>query len=160
MQSKKFRLRRARRGGTMVEFALSWTAMWLLFSGVYQFGYAFYIYNALMTSVANAAELGSKLQYDAANPSGFTTTLQNMVLYGDETAPASKKTIVPGLTASNVNVAINYAASSSPTLNTFPTDITITITGYKINAVFTSFTLTGRPRATTAYMGNVVCSTC
>ena len=56
----------SRHGSAVIEFALGWSVLWLLFSGVYQFGYAFYTYNSLLTSVANAAELGSKLDYDTA----------------------------------------------------------------------------------------------
>ena len=49
------------RGNALLEFAVGWTVLWFLFAGVYQFGYAFYVYNVLLTAVANAAELGSKI---------------------------------------------------------------------------------------------------
>jgi Flp pilus assembly protein TadG len=39
----------------MVELAVSFMVIWLLFSGVYSFGYAFYVYNRLQTAVADAA---------------------------------------------------------------------------------------------------------
>jgi Flp pilus assembly protein TadG len=134
-----------------VELALGWSVLFLLFSGVYQFGYAFYTYNALVSSVANAAELGSKMDYDTANPSTFTTNLQNMVVYGDETAGV--KPIVPGLKANNVNVTVTFS-------NAIPIDITIAITGYQVSAIFNTFSFNGKPRATTAYLGHLTCSTC
>jgi Flp pilus assembly protein TadG len=139
------------RGNTIVEFALAWALIWSLFAGVYQVGYAFYVYNSLMVSVANAAELGSKLGYDTASPSAYTTALKNMVVYGDETA--GTKSIVPNLAASNVNVAVTIDTGG------MPRDVTVSITGYTINALFGSYSLS-KPRATAMYYGQVSCSTC
>jgi Flp pilus assembly protein TadG len=144
--------RNKQRGNALLEFALGWSVLWLLFSGLYEFGYSFYVYNRLMTAVTDAAELGSKISYDTADSGAFTTTLQNMVLYGDETAGTSP--IVSGLTASNVSVSVTTDA------NSIPRDVTITITGYSINAFFGTITLTGKPRATVKYFGQIACSTC
>src|ERR1700686_488011 len=74
------------RGNALLEFALGWSVLWLVFSGVFQFGYSFYTYNVLMTAVANAPEIGSKLSYDTGTPATYTTALKNMVLYGDTAA--------------------------------------------------------------------------
>lgn len=142
---------KSERGNALLEFALGWSILWALFAGIYQFGYTFYVYNTVLTSVANAAELGSKMTYDTANPSTFTTALQNMVVYGNTTAGTSP--IVPGLATSNVTVGVNPEG-------TMPTDITITINNFTINAVFTNFTFNGKPRATAVYMGQITCSTC
>jgi Flp pilus assembly protein TadG len=140
------------RGNAVLEFALGWSVLWMIFAGVYQFGYSFYIYNQLMTSVSNAAELGSRMNYDTGDTAAFTTALQNMVLYGDTTAGTS--TMVPKLTSSNVNIAVATDA------NGIPHDITITITNFKIDGFFQSFTINGKPRATTQYFGQVSCATC
>ena len=56
------------RGNALLEFAVGWTVLWFLFAGVYQFGYAFYVYNVMLTAVAHAAELGSKITYDTSTP--------------------------------------------------------------------------------------------
>ena len=101
------------RGNALLEFALGWSLLWALFAGIYQFGYSFYVYNTVMTSVANAAQLGSKMTYDTANPSQFTTALQNMVVYGNTTAGTSP--IVPGLATSNVGVSVNPQGGCRPT---------------------------------------------
>jgi Flp pilus assembly protein TadG len=143
--------KKSERGNALVEFAIGWSLLWFLFFGVYQFGYAFYIYNTLMTQVANAAELASKLDYDSANLSAYQTKLQNMVVYGDETS-TNLNPVVPGLATSNVNVTLNNT--------TIPQDVTITVTGYTIDAFFTKFALNNKPRATVAYYGNISCSTC
>ncbi len=138
-------------GNAILEFAIGWSLMWALFAGIYQYGYTMYVYNALMTSVSNAAQLGSKLDYDTASPNTFTTSVTNMVLYGDTTA--GSHTIVPRLTASNVSVSVNPVDS-------MPTDITITINNFQVDAVFTTFTFNNKPRVTAVYMGHITCSTC
>jgi|SRR6202162_957275 len=142
---------KSERGNALLEFALGFSLLWALFAGIYQFGYSFYVYNTVLTSVANAAELGSKMTYDTASPSTFTTALQNMVVYGNTTTGTSS--IVPGLSTSNVTVGINPEGN-------MPTDITITINSFTINALFTNFTFNGKPRATAVYMGQITCSTC
>jgi Flp pilus assembly protein TadG len=142
---------KSERGNALLEFALGWSILWVLFAGIYQFGYSFYVYNSVLTSVANAVELGSKMTYDTANTSQFSTALQNMVVYGNTTAGTSP--IVPGLSTSNVTVNVNPQG-------TLPTDITITINNFTIDAVFARFTFNGKPRATAVYMGQITCSTC
>jgi hypothetical protein len=127
--------------------------LWLLFSGVYQYGYSFYVYSRLMAAVTNAAELGSQISYDTSNPSAYTTTLQNMVLYGDETAPQHPSPIVSGLTANNVNVVVSTDA------NGIPHDVTVEIINYTVT-FFSSVTFNKKPRATTLYFGQVACSSC
>jgi Flp pilus assembly protein TadG len=142
---------KSERGNALLEFALGFSLLWALFAGIYQFGYSFYVYNTVLTSVGNAAELGSKMTYDTASPSTYTTALKNMVVYGSTTAGSTP--IVPGLSTSNVTVAVNPAGG-------IPTDVTITINNFTIDAVFTRFTFNGKPRGTAVYMGNIICSTC
>jgi Flp pilus assembly protein TadG len=142
---------KSERGNALLEFALGWSILWALFAGIYQFGYSFYVYNTVLTSVANAAELGSKMTYDTASPTTYSNALKNMVVYGDTAAGTTP--IVRGLATSNVTVTVNLAG-------TIPTDVTITINNFTIDAVFTNFTFNGKPRATTVFMGQVSCSTC
>jgi Flp pilus assembly protein TadG len=143
--------KKSERGNALLEFALGFAVLWALFAGLYQFGYSFYVYNAVMTSVENAAELGSKMTYDTANPSHFTTAVTNMVLYGNTTAGTNP--IVPGLSSSNVTVSLNLQ-------NSIPTDVTVSISNYSVDCLFTKFNFNGKPRATAVYMGQVTCSTC
>lgn len=147
----KINKKKSERGNALLEFALGWSILWALFAGVYQFGYSFYVYNTVLNSVANAAELRSKMTYDTASPSTYTTALQNMVVYGSTSAGTTP--VVRGLATSNVTVNVNLAG-------TIPTDLTITINNYTIDAVFTTFTFNGKPRATAVFMGQVACSTC
>ena len=143
--------KKSERGNALLEFALGFALLWALFAGLYQFGYSFYVYNEVMTSVENAAELGAKMTYDTANPSNFTTAVTNMVLYGNTTAGTSP--IVPGLASSNVSVNLNLQ-------NSIPSNVTVSISNYSVDCLFTKFTFNGKPRATAVYMGQIACSTC
>ncbi len=144
--------RKSERGNAMLEFALGFALLWSLFSGIYQIGYAYYIYDRLTVATANAVQLGCRLGYDTGSPSTFSTALQNMVLYGSETAGTYP--IVPNLNAGNVAVNAHLDA------NGMPRYVTVNITGYTINALFTSFALPNKPGATGLYYGQITCSGC
>lgn len=137
----------SQRGSAAVEFALGFSLFWLLFAGVYTFGYACYVYNGLMVSTANAATMGSKLPYDLDDPSAYMSALKNMVVYGDTVAGTSP--IVPNLTTSNVAVSMGTDSQG------MPRNVTISITGYRINALFQNFTLPDKPRVTAMYVGRI-----
>ena len=104
--------RKSERGNAVMEFAIGFTVLWLMFAGVYQIGYSYYVYNTLMLSVADAAELGSVIDYDLGSPSAYTNALRNMVVYGDEIA--GTKALVPGLTTGNVNVNVALDSAGMP----------------------------------------------
>jgi Flp pilus assembly protein TadG len=140
--------KKSERGNAMLEFALGFFVLWAIFSGIYQFGYAFYVYNALLTSVSNAAQLGSKLTYDTTDSgTAFKAAIKNMVLYGDETAGVTP--VVPNLTTANVNV------DAHPDATGMPTYVEVGITGYTVNALFTSYSLNNKPRVTTEFYGQI-----
>src|SRR5262249_51798876 len=96
--------KKSQRGNAILEFAVGWSLLCGLFAGIYQFGYAFYAYNVLITAVSNAAQLGSRLSYDKGDPSSYKSQLQNMVVYGDTTA--GTKSILPGLDTGKVDVSV------------------------------------------------------
>jgi Flp pilus assembly protein TadG len=143
--------KKSERGNALLEFALGFAVLWLLFAGLYQFGYSFYVYNAVMTSVENAAELGAKMTYDTGDPSQFTNAVTNMVVYGNTTAGTTP--MVPGLSSSNVSLSLNLQ-------NSIPTDVTVSINNYTVDCLFTKFTFNGKPRASAVYMGKIACSGC
>src|SRR5260221_2332421 len=140
---------RRQRGNAILEFAIAFSLLWACFAGLFQLGYTFFVYNSLLTSVANAAELGSKMNYDTANTTAFTDAVKNMVVYGDTSTGTNP--IVVGLSTANVRVDVNPEDS-------MPTDVTVTIQNYTIDAVFTQFTFSGKPRATAIYIGQINCS--
>ena len=142
---------KSQRGNALLEFALGFSVLWAMFAGIYQFGYTFFIYNRLMSAVTNAASLGAKLQYDTANTTQFTDAVTNMVLYGSTSSGTSVS--IPGLTSSNVSVSANLQ-------NSMPTYVTVSITNFTVNALFTSFTFNSKPSVTMPYIGSITCSTC
>ena len=139
--------RKSQRGNALLEFALGFFVLWVIFAGVYQIGYAFYVYNALLTSVTDAAQLGARLAYDTANPNTYKTAVKNMVVYGDETV--GTRSLVPNLTTGNVSV------DAHPDGTGMPTNITVSISDYSINALFATYSLTNKPRVTARYYGQV-----
>jgi Flp pilus assembly protein TadG len=141
-----------RKGSTLVEFAISFTVLWLLLGGVFTFGYTFYVYNRLQTAVAGAAQYAAVSDYDSSNSAAYTTAIQNLVLYGDITAGTTP--IVPGLTASNVQVLVTTDSS------TVPRDVVVAVNDYSINTLFQRITLTGKPRAVVLFTGRWICSSC
>jgi Flp pilus assembly protein TadG len=141
------KLARCRRGNAMLEFAIGSGVLVSVFAGTFQFGYTFYQYNLLKNAVSDGARYASLRTYDSSNstPSNaFQTAVQNMVVYGDP--GGSGNPIAPGLTTSNVNLAVTFTAG-------VPTAMSVSITGYTIGAVFGTTTLTGKPNVTYAYQG-------
>lgn len=144
--------RTSRRGNVVVEFALGWSLLWLLFSGIYHYGYSFYIYNLLQTTVANSAQLASQLNYDTASTASFATRVKNMAVYGDPNVSTGNPT-VPSLTTANISVNVNL-------VNSIPTAVTVNIVNYSFSTIFSTMDFGSKPRVTVAYRGQVTCSTC
>jgi Flp pilus assembly protein TadG len=145
--SKLLRLARDRHGSAMLEFALGAGMMVAVFSGTFQFGYTFLQYNNLQNAVARGAHYAALVPYDSPTPtpsSAFKSAVQNMVLYGTPTAGTSP--VLSGLTASNVNFTVAFT-------NGVPSAMTVSITGYTINSIFATTTLTNKPQVTYAYQG-------
>ena len=141
--------RRAREGGNaMTEFAIGGMVLAFVFTGTFQFGYAFYIYNNLENAVNNGAKYASQRTYEdtsATLSTCFKTAVQDMVAYGDPTG-GTTTAIAPGLLPSNVSVTASYS-------NGVPTQLTVAISSYTINAVTSSYTLTNKPQFTYPFLG-------
>jgi Flp pilus assembly protein TadG len=134
------------RGNAIIEFAIGATVLVMVFTGVFQFGYAFYVYNNLLAAVDNGAKYAAMRTYDSnsATPSSaFLAAVMNMVVYGQSTTGV--KPIAPGLQISNVSLAVTFD-------NTVPTSVQVSLNNYPLNAVFTTFTLS-KPVVTYPYMG-------
>jgi Flp pilus assembly protein TadG len=139
---------RNRSGSVMIEFAIGSGVLLAAFTGTFRFGYTFLQYNNLQNAVARGARYASLIPYDSPNATptaAFKTKVQNMVLYGSSTAGAAP--VLPGLTAANVNVV------PGPFTIGIPSTMTVSITGYTINSIFATSTLTNKPQVTFAYQG-------
>jgi Flp pilus assembly protein TadG len=141
--------RQAAQGGSvMVEFALGATILVALFTGIYQYGYTFYIYNCLENAVRAGARYASRETYDSPSEtpsSNFYASVRNTVVYGDPNA-SSGSTTAPGLTTSQVKLYVTFVRN-------VPRTMTVSINGYSINAVMGSFTLTNKPQASMPFVG-------
>jgi hypothetical protein len=67
-----------------------------------------------------------------------------MVVYGTP-APGTSPAL-PGLTTANVNLTVTFA-------NGVPGAMTISVSGYSINSIFSTAALTNKPKVTYAYQG-------
>lgn len=140
-------LARGRAGNIMIEFALGSGILVMAFVGTFQFGYTFLQYNNLQNAVARGARYASLIPYDStttAPSAAFSSAVKNMVLYGSSTAGTSPA--LPGLTTTNVNLTVTFA-------NGVPSAMTISISGYSINSIVATSTLTNKPKVTYAYQG-------
>jgi len=151
----KFASSRSReRGDALIEFALSFFLIFAVFAGIFQFAYSFYVYNTLIMAVREGARYASLKPYDSTTttPSGtFLTAVQNMVVYRDASPANGTPPVVAGLTPGKVTLVV----TGGPTGGTLtaPTQMTVSITGFTIDAVFSTWNLTGKPNCTFPYTG-------
>jgi Flp pilus assembly protein TadG len=141
------------RGEALIEFALSFFLLFAAFSGIFRFAYSFYCYNALVAAVREGARYASLKPYDSTTTTptaNFLTAVQNMVVYADPSPPGGTKPVVPGILP--VNVALTVTGGGTGTL-TAPTQMTVAISGFTIDAVFGTWNLNGKPNCTFSYMG-------
>ena len=146
--------RRSReRGNALIEFALSFFLIFAVFSGIFQFAYSFYVYNTLVVAVREGARYASLKPYDSTTTtptSGFRNAVRNMVVYGDPDPANGAQPIVPGIQTSNVMLTVTGGGAGTLTA---PTQMTVSITGFSVDAVFGTWNLNGKPNATFPYMG-------
>jgi Flp pilus assembly protein TadG len=138
---------RARRGNAILEFALASSILVPLFAGVFQFGYTLYVYNNLDSAVRGGARYASLRSYDSgtATPSAaFSKAVGNMVVYGNPDGTGSP--VAPRLSVANVEVLPNMNGAA-------PESVTVRITNYAVDAVFTTFRFNGKPSVTFPYSG-------
>jgi len=157
MITRSHRRKRRQSGSMMIEFALSFFLIFGFFAGTFQFGYTFYAYNTLVSAVRDGARYASLKPYDSATatPSdAFVLAVQNQVVYGDPDPPAGATPILSGLTTANVSVTVTPGAAGAAM--TPPVAMTVSITNFQINSVFSSATLNGRPSSTYPYTGIVI----
>lgn len=136
---------RSRRGNAILEFALSFTLLWTVFSGVFQFGYSMYVYNSLATAVSEGARYAARVDLDSPGYT-FVNQVKNMVVYGSPTGGGTP--LAPGLSTGQVSVTWTADASG------VPQTITVGISSYAVNAIFHNYTFTNKPRVTVLYLGS------
>ena len=145
--TRRIQSTRAPRGSALVEFSLGFGLLITTLAGVYQLGYAFYLYNMLESAVRDGARFASLAPYDAPDGARFTERVRNMVVYGNPDPPASAAPLVPDLTAANVTVAPTFDSRG------VPQRVAVQIDNFPIQALFAAYTLEHKPRCSFPYMG-------
>jgi Flp pilus assembly protein TadG len=144
----KQRGRSGERGNTVVELALGVGILSAVFTGTFQYGYTFYVYNNVQTAVNNGAKYAALRTYEQTTNSPstcFTTAVQDMVAYGDPTGTTTTP-VAPGLAPSDVVLSVTFS-------NGVPSQMQVNITNYSINSVFGSVNFTNKPSATYPFLG-------
>jgi Flp pilus assembly protein TadG len=141
-------LKKRRSGGNaMVEVALSVGVLVPCLTGVFEFGYTFYVYNRLIAAVRDGARYASLLTYDSATTtpsSSYATAVKNTVVYGNQNGGTA--TTVPGLTTDRVSVSMTM-------LNSIPDMVTVTISSYSVNTIFATLQWSNKPAASFHFEG-------
>ena len=147
----------------MLEFAIGATVFVALFTGTFQYGYSFYIYNNLISAVRAGTRYGAIARYtslsgfsmasppvagyttpNGPNQTAFVSAVQNVVVYGDPaggTAP-----VAPGLTTNNIKVDVTFVSGA-------PDKVWVRVNGYSLNAIFGNWTMNDKPSFTMVYQG-------
>jgi len=147
---KALRLARNREGNAMVEFAIGSAVLVAAFTGTFQFGYTFYIYNQLVTAVGNGGRYAAQRSFRAGTPWDIergNAAIRNMVVYGDPQPVTGAAPLVPNLKPEQVEVRWVATGQGAPRA------IDVSIHGYTLNAVFRAFTFEGRPSVEFPYVG-------
>ena len=136
---------KSRSGNAVIEFALAFGILWLILGGCFRVGYSTYLYQSLIGAVDGAARYAARVDFDEPSHT-FVGAVKNMAAYG---APSGIGVpLAPGLAPSHISVAWTVDAKG------VPQTITVSVTGYSVNAVFQSFTWTGKPKVTVRYAGS------
>ena len=140
--------RRWKRGNAIIEFALVFPLLSTFLIGLFQLGYAFFLYNELQSAIRAGARYASAADFDQSQ-SGvtFKSNVQKMVVYG---SPTGATALVPGLTTSGVSVTWQVDGTG------FPQIITVKISSFPITVLGTTYQLTNKPQATFIYLGQAV----
>jgi Flp pilus assembly protein TadG len=138
------------RGHAMIELAVSAAVMVACLSGMFQFGYTFYVYNQLVTAVGNGGRYAALRTYRAASRQDVErgkAAIRNLVVYGDTQPGAGAAPVVPNLSPEQVDVQWVLDPSGAPSA------VGIAIASYSVNAVFRTFTFAERPGVEFPYVG-------
>ena len=141
----------SRRGNAMIEFALAAMTLTYSFTAVFQLGYSMYLYDELVGAARAGARYASLAKLsnsgDSSMPTAYTTAIKNMVVYGNTSPAVGDQPVVPGLSTANVSMSMTWDSGGVPSY------CTVSISSYTIDAVFKTFTLTGKPSFKVPYFG-------
>ena len=145
--SRRLAKERSQGGNAMIEFALAFPAIIMMMGTLFQFGYGFMTYNVLQGAIRSGARYASIADFDAPDGTDFAADIKNVVVYGIPD-PDSDPPVVAGLTTSHVIVD-----SSNQDGTGIPITVSVSITGFQLFKVFSTITLTNKPKSTFTFMG-------
>ena len=148
-------------GSSIIELAIVFPILLILFVGSAELGRLFYTY----TTLAKATRTGARYLSSSRNAvNGDTNQIaaakleaKNMVVYGckdrnpvNDATCAATPAVVPGLTTANVNLCDNFSVACNPVLPAGPVKyFRVEITGYNYAAgVWNLATMTGKASST------------
>jgi Flp pilus assembly protein TadG len=141
---------RSKKGNAMLEFALSAGVLIPILAGTFQFGFGLYTYNRLQSAVDDGGRYAAVRTYrtlaGATDTDKINLAIKNVVVYGTPSPTDTSVPVTSGLGTGNVNV--NFTLASG-----LPTSVTVNISSFAIDTIFTSYTLTGKPVVTFPYIG-------
>jgi Flp pilus assembly protein TadG len=147
----RLRLCRSKRGNAILEFALSASVLIPCVAGTFQFGYGMYTYNRLQNAVDDGGRYASMRTYrclaGATDVAKVQLAVKNVAVYGTTSPTASSVPVVNGFGTDKVNV--QYTLTSSGV----PTSVTVNVSSFTIDTIFTSYTITAKPVVTFSYLG-------
>lgn len=128
MFQKKFpNTRGHERGGSLLEFTFVALGFFMMLVGIVAIGNLYYTHNALVEATRRGA------RYAVMNPTGSTTAVQNVVVYGTDSPGVGATSAIYNLQTTNVTVTysgLNIAAGT----------VTVTIDNYSFPFVLPSTT--------------------
>lgn len=153
------RILKDERGHAMLEFGVASALLVGCLAGTWQFGYSFYVYNQLQSAINNGGMYAAMRTYRSQGTSDITTgktKIKNMAVYGTPNPGTGAQPVVRGLTTSNIDVTYTLDSVTSTTTGItyeIPTAVTVSVTNFSVNAIFKTFTFTGKPSVTYPYLG-------
>ncbi len=127
-----------RSGHALIELAFSAAVMIACIAGTFQFGYTFFVYNQLVTAVANGARYAATQPFESQDAEKTNAAIRNLVVFGEPQPGEDARPIVAGFAPENV--AVNWTIDRGA-----PSAVAISIRNFSIDAVFAKFTFDGRP---------------
>src|SRR3954447_6171783 len=145
---------KSQKGSSILEFAIGASLLVMLFTGIFQFGYIFYVYSKLENMARAGARYGALSVYatggattNSSPSSTFVAELKNVTVYGHPTGATDGRTaIYHGLTTNQVRVDVIFA-------NNVPSYVSVSISGLRVNGIFGTWVSNGKPKATFQYVG-------
>jgi TadE-like protein len=138
------------RGHAMLELAVSAAVMVSCLVGTFQFGYAFYVFNQLVTAIGNGGRYAAMRTYCAGSPEDIEKgrkAIRNMVVYGDAQPAEGAQPALVNFSPEQVDVTWTMDESGAPAY------VAVSIREFTLDAVFKKYTFSGRPGVEFPFVG-------